>query len=137
MSEEITLHLKIRVPVDSLDSKLLSFLKDSRTSATSMVLEAVRAYWLPIACAGNKHPERTKAIAHECLRTLQIQERYISTVCELESSPASVPVHSNVSRSNQEYQAAVGAWSERHPFSSQEPQSLDNYWSKDALSKSN
>jgi len=103
MSEEITLHLKIRVPVDSLDSKLLSFLKDSRTSATSMVLEAVRAYWLPIAYAGNKHPERTKAIAHECLRTLQIQERYISTVCELESSLASVPVHSDVSRSNQEY----------------------------------
>ena len=122
MSEEITLHLKIRVPVDSLDSHLLSFLKDSRTSATRMVLEAVRAYWLPIACTNNKHPERTKAIAHECLRTLQIQERYISTVCELESSVASVPVHSNVSRSNQEYKSAAGAVLEQQPFSSQESQ---------------
>ncbi len=123
MSEEITLHLKIRVPVDSPDSKLLSFLKDSRTSATRMVLEAVRAYWLPVACVGNKHPERTKAIAHECLRTLQIQERYISTVCELESSQASVPVHSDVSRSNQEYQTEKGACSEQQTFSSQEPHS--------------
>ncbi|MBW4568789.1 MAG: hypothetical protein KME31_12415 [Tolypothrix carrinoi HA7290-LM1] len=123
MNEEITLHLKIRVPVDSPDSKLLSFLKDSRTSATQMVLEAVRAYWLPVACASNKHPERIKAIAHECLRTLQIQERYISTICELESSLASVPVHFDVSRSNQEYQIAALAKSENVPFSSQEPHS--------------
>lgn len=118
--EEITLHLKIRVPLDSPDGKLLSFLKASRTSATQMVLEAARAYWLPIACAGNVHSERVRAVAHECLRTLQIQERYISTVCELDNSSGAVPTYSQGARPDQDYQAVSGVKHELQPLSFQE-----------------
>lgn len=82
-TEHVVLNLKLR-PLSDLDAILLDFLRENQSAtASKLVLEALRAYWLPVAVKGNAPPERTKAIAHNCLRTLEIQANYISTVCEL------------------------------------------------------
>jgi len=82
-TEHVVLNLKLR-PLSELDAILLDFLRENQSAtASKLVLEALRAYWLPVAVKGSTPPERTRAIAHNCLRTLEIQANYISTVCEL------------------------------------------------------
>lgn len=82
-TENAALNLKLR-PFSELDAILLDFLKENQSAtASKLVLEALRAYWLPVAVKNNASPERTREIAQNCLRTLEVQANYISTICEL------------------------------------------------------
>lgn len=100
MTETIELYLRIQAPKNTEKYELLKYLKNRPIPATKLVLEAIQAFYLPLAYLDNEeiNNDEKQKIAKNSSSVLKHQAEYIEQRIRINSE---VLVASSVNQSSQ------------------------------------
>ncbi len=82
----LNVRFRFRPQADSVDSETLNYLKSFSKECNQMTLEAIRAYWMPIACSDRLFVkgEALKKLAFQAVAALCSRARYLCATFELD-----------------------------------------------------
>jgi hypothetical protein len=117
----LNIRFRFRPQADSVDSETLNYLKSCSKECNQMTLEAIRAYWMPIACGDREFVkgEALKKLAAMAVAALCSRARYLCATFELDPaafglsvfvvgvSPVGLPSQSIVTPASNEEEQTV------------------------------
>ncbi len=82
----LNVRFRFRPQADSVDSETLNYLKSFSRECNQMTLEAIRAYWMPVACGERSFVkgEALKKLAFQAVAALCSRARYLCATFELD-----------------------------------------------------
>ena len=116
VSVYLNIRFRFRPQADSVDSETLNYLKSCSKECNQMTLEAIRAYWMPVACGERSFVkgEALKKLAAMAVAALCSRARYLCATFELDPaafglsvliagvSPSGFPARSIVTQASNE-----------------------------------
>lgn len=117
----LNIRFRFRPQADSVDSETLNYLKSCSRECNQMTLEAIRAYWMPVACSDRLFVkgEALKKLAVIAVAALCSRARYLCAAFELDPaafglsvnvvgvSPSGFPSQSIVTQASNEEEQTV------------------------------
>jgi hypothetical protein len=82
----LNIRFRFRPQADSVDSQTLNYLKSFSRECNQMTLEAIRAYWMPVACRERSFVkgEALKKLAFQAVAAMCSRARYLCATFELD-----------------------------------------------------
>ena len=82
----LNIRFRFRPQADSVDSETLNYLKSCSKECNQMTLEAIRAYWMPVACGERSFVkgEALRKLAVQAVAALCSRARYLCATFELD-----------------------------------------------------